>query len=76
MTNSNKLKAVFVGAGKKQKEVAKMLGISLTCLNNKILNKVEFKATEIQKLCDAFDIEDKEAIFFADNVELKSTNKI
>lgn len=69
MTDSNKLKAVFIEAGKKQAEVAEMLGISLTCLNNKILNKVEFKATEIQKLCEAFNIKDKEAIFFADNVE-------
>jgi DNA-binding XRE family transcriptional regulator len=75
MTDSNKLKAIFVEAGKKQSDVAKMLGISLTCLNNKILNKVEFKATEIQKLCDAFNIKEKEAIFFANNVEYKSTNK-
>ena len=69
MTDSKKLKAIFVQAGKTQSEVADMLGISPTCLNNKILNKVDFKAKEIQKLCDVFNIQDKEAIFFAECVE-------
>lgn len=69
MTDSNKLKAIFVKAGKTQSEVAKMLGISSACLNNKVLNKVDFKATEIHKLCNFFEIEDKESIFFAKGVE-------
>lgn len=73
MTNSNMLKAIFISNGKTQQEVAKLMGISQTCLNNKIHNKVDFKAKEILKLCDIFKIENKEEIFFANCVEKKST---
>ncbi len=75
MTNSNKLKAIFISNGKTQQEVAKMMGLSQTSLNNKIHNKVDFRAKEILKLCEIFKIENKEEIFFANVVEKKSTNK-
>ena len=74
MVNSKKLKALFIENGVTQKNVAEKLGISKASLNNKILNKNDFKTREIQGLCDILKIKDKESIFFAFDVENNSTN--
>ena len=74
MVNSKKLKALFIENGVTQKNVAEKLGISKASLNNKILNKNDFKTREIQGLCDILKIKDKESIFFALDVENNSTN--
>lgn len=65
MTNTKKLKAIFVEHGKTQYEVAKMIGISKTSLSYKLNNKKEFRLSEVKLLCDYFNIKDVENIFFA-----------
>ena len=52
MVNSLYLKALLLEQGLTQKEFAKMLNISTTSLNKKLNNVVEFKASEIIKICE------------------------
>ena len=44
--------------------LAEKLGISYQAFNNKLHNKSEFKASEIQMLCDLLCLENKDAYFF------------
>ena len=47
------------------KNLAKFLGISTTCLNNKIMNKTNFNAEEIGKMKKHFNLtNDQIALFF------------
>jgi len=72
MTNSKKLNKKIEESGLKRGFIAEKLGISYHWLNQKINNVVAFKAYEIQILCELLNITDpaeKEAIFFAKNVE-------
>ena len=67
MTNTDKLKATIKEKGLKQGYIASQLGITSYGFANKMNNKTEFKATEIQMLCQLLDIkslEEKESIFF------------
>ena len=73
MTNTLKLKGLFTSNGLTQKDIAKHLGVSAFTLSLKLHNKREFKASEIDKLCSLLHIENVGDIFFANNVELKST---
>ena len=75
MTDSELLKEKIKKSGYKMKYVAAMLGISYYGFFKKLTNDNEFKASEIQKLCELLGIEgeDKERIFFANNVDKKST---
>lgn len=73
MTDTLKLKALIVAHGYTQKDIAKMLGLSVQSLNKKIHNKSEFKASEINRLCSILAVEDGTAIFFAPRVEFNST---
>lgn len=63
-TNTSKLKAKLVEKGFTQAQIAEKLGISFQSLCYKINNKIEFKASEIQKLCELLDIKDKDEYFF------------
>lgn len=68
MTNTEMLRRIIKESGLKLEYIAAQLEISRFSLSKKIENETEFKASEIQKLCDVLRIssnEDKEAIFFA-----------
>lgn len=72
MTDTLKLKAKIAGSGMTQPQIAKAIGINPASLNYKVNNKVEFKATEIKKLCVLLSIvsaEELVAIFFAEDVD-------
>ena len=62
--NEKLLKARIVEKGFTQSEIAEKIGISATAFNNKITGKVDFKASEISKLSDILDIDNKDAYFF------------
>lgn len=64
MTNSNKLRAKIRENGLTQGEVAKMIGISSQSLSYKINNKIEFRASEMKRLCNLLNITDKDSYFF------------
>lgn len=64
ITATKLLKAKIVEKGLTYAKVAELLNISYQSLCYKINNKVEFKASEIEKLCEILDIDDKDAYFF------------
>lgn len=76
MTDTKALREKIDDSGYKLRFIAKKLGITYQGFLNKINNKSEFKATEIQTLCNllSIDIQEKEQIFFAQNVDVLSTN--
>lgn len=67
MTNTELLKAKIDESGYKLKYIASKLGITYYGFLKKVNNDTEFKASEIQALCDLLNIsgEEKERIFFA-----------
>ena len=71
MTNTRLLNAEIIKSGIGRVGLAEAIGISLTSLQKKINNEVEFRQSEIQKACVALNITDKESIFFAQDVDLK-----
>lgn len=75
MINTLKLKALLVENNIKSDEISKKLGISKQSFSMKINNKREFKVCEIKRLCACLNISTKDfmRIFFANNVELNST---
>ena len=77
MTDKTELKKKIEASGLKLGFIAEKLDISYHWLKKKIDGDVAFKAYEIQILCDLLnitDLQEKEKIFFADNVEENSTN--
>lgn len=66
MTNTKLLKKKIDLSGYKMKYIAAQLGITYYGLSKKVNNETEFKASEIQALCDLLNItgEEKEKIFF------------
>lgn len=71
MTNTAKLELRIQQSGLKKSYIANALGITLKTLANKIANRCEFKASEIDAICKLLGITDpaeKEAIFFAAKV--------
>lgn len=68
VTNTELLEKKIIDSGYKKSFIAKAIGLkSAFGLANKINNKTEFKASEINALCDLLKIEtaeEKEAIFF------------
>lgn len=64
LVNTNKLLGIFAENRKTKKEVAEILGISPKTLGEK-MNKGVFGSDEIQKMIDAFNIDDPMSIFFA-----------
>lgn len=73
MTDTNKLKQILVGEGLTQAKAAELMGISLQSFNMKLNNKREFSVKEIKSMTKLFNIKNPYAIFFATDVDLKST---
>lgn len=68
MTNTALLEDVIEKSGFKKSYIAKTIGISAYALAKKIRNENEFKASEINSLCEVLGIDsimEKERIFFA-----------
>lgn len=67
MTNTLLLEERIEKSGYKRSYLASKLGISAYALSLKVNNKTEFKASEINILCDILkiDTKDRMAIFFA-----------
>ncbi len=67
MTRTRELEAEIKRAGIKKKDLAKELNISEMGLYRKILNKTEFKASEIVKLSKILNLPNdrRDYIFFA-----------
>ncbi len=71
MTDTDKLNRKIEMSGYKKNYLAKELGITPAALYQKIANRREFKASEINILCKILGITsltEKEAIFFAREV--------
>jgi hypothetical protein len=66
VTNTKLLKKKIDLSGYKMKYIAAQLGITYYGLAKKVNNETEFKASEIQILCDLLNVtgEEKEEIFF------------
>ena len=78
MTDTEKLRKLISESGLKLEYIAKQLDITRFSLQKKLENITEFKASEIQRMCEVLKIEDaglKEQIFFAQKVDFKSTNE-
>lgn len=78
MTNTELLYEKIKTSGLKLGFIAEKLDISYGWLKKKIEGEIAFKAYEIQILCEILnitDLEEKERIFFALNVEKTSTEK-
>lgn len=72
MTNTRLLEEAIEKSGFKKSYIAKVIGLSAYGLAKKIKNETEFKASEINNLCDLLKIEsveEKERIFFASKVD-------
>lgn len=71
MTNTILLEDYIKKSGYKKIYIAEMLGISRYAFSMKCTNKVEFKASEIEILCELLniDIDDRLNIFFAKTVD-------
>lgn len=67
MTNTKMLERAIKDNGLKKGYIAERLGISRGGLNNLINNRSEFKASQIQTLCETLNLTDaqRNAIFFA-----------
>lgn len=76
MTNTALLKKKIAERGVKIGFLVEKLNTSYHWLNQKIENKKDFKAWEIIAMCEALeitDINERDRIFFAKNVEKSST---
>lgn len=65
-TNTKKLRGKIFENGFTYEQLASKLGISYQAFSNKVNNKSEFKASEIQTLCEILDINDKDIYFFCE----------
>lgn len=68
MTNTVLLEQKISQSGYKKSYIAKVIGLTAYSLAKKVRNESEFKAKEINLLCDLLSIdslEEKERIFFA-----------
>ena len=73
MTDTERLRKIIGDSGLKLEYIAKQLDITRFSLQKKLENVTEFKASEIQKMCEVLNIMDselKEQIFFAQKVDL------
>lgn len=71
MTNTELLERKIQASGKKKGFLAGKVGLSLTGFYNCCNNKAEFKASQIDILCEELnitDLEERQAIFFAPSV--------
>lgn len=68
-----KFKALLVERGIKQKDIAKLLGITAATFNAKINGNGDFTVTAVKKMCMALDID--AAIFFGVYVPKSEQNE-
>jgi hypothetical protein len=71
MTNTKLLEAKIAASGKKKKYLAEKVGLTYAGFRNCCLNKAEFKASQIEILCEELGItslKEKQEIFFAKSV--------
>lgn len=76
MTDSEALKEIIKSKGLKLKYVADCLGLTSYGFALKLNNRQEFKTSEVTALCELLeinDLEEKEALFFKQNDDLKSS---
>lgn len=76
MTNTTELLKVMDASGLRKGFIAGKLGITTYALQKKVENKSQFKAGEIQILCNILNItslEQKDRIFFAQKVDNMTT---
>lgn len=75
MTNTVLLEEYIKKSGYKKKYITDALGISRYAFILKCTNKSEFKASEIDILCKllSINVKDRMNIFFAKQVDFKST---
>ena len=67
MTNTELLSKLIKDSGLKLQFIAEKMGISRSSLNNKIQNRTEFRAGEIESLCSILGIntiEERHRVFF------------
>lgn len=72
MTNTELLEEKILKSGLKKSYIAKVIGLTPYGLTLKVRNANEFKASEIEKLCNLLgitDLEERCAIFFASKVD-------
>lgn len=69
MTDKKELEIAIIKAGYTKQQVAARLGLSAMGFYKKINNITEFKASEIAIMQKMLNINNIEAIFFANNVE-------
>ncbi len=75
MTDSEALNKVIENSGLKLTFIARALKLSREGFYKKLNNQTEFKASEIVKMQEILNLsnEQRDKIFFANQVELKST---
>lgn len=76
MTDSEALKEIIKSKGLKLKYVADCLGLTSYGFALKLNNRQEFKTSEVAALCELLeinDLEEKEALFFKQNDDFKSS---
>lgn len=72
MTNTKELLDIIEKSGFKKSYIANKIGLTTASFRRKIINKAEFKASEIVGICRLLGITDtktKERIFFATKVD-------
>ena len=77
MTDTARLRRIIRERGYSVAELAEELGITASGLSRRIRNEGEFRTAELDRLCRLLRIdgaEERRAIFFAGEVDGKSTN--
>lgn len=78
MTDTQELLKIIEKSGLRKGFIAKKLSLTTYGFQKKVENKSQFKAEEIKILCEVLKItslEEKEKIFFADNVDKMTTER-
>ncbi|MDD7086648.1 MAG: DUF739 family protein [Lachnospiraceae bacterium] len=63
-TNSRELEVEITRKGMTVREIARQMGITEQSFYNKLNNRTEFKASEIQILCDILGLSDMRLFFY------------
>lgn len=75
MTNTIELEVALIRNGITYQKLAELIGISYQSMSLKANNRRDFKATEIDRIKQVLNLssEERDIIFFSNNVEEKST---
>lgn len=71
--NLNKLRGVMAERNVRQSDIAKLLSISEKSVSAKINGKVDFKVSELNKICTALKVEPE--IFLANSFRFRNKRK-